>query len=250
MAEEARSISRRFQTIGRIKKLRNSREGENFLSKFTVRTTLLCIVVLGTVSFARAQRSISPYFGFGGEKDRVGTTNTSAIVCPAGQLFDGLLCEAGPTMGGLFGEFGVDFMFKPHLGINAEYARRFSQATFLPGASLAMRPTFYDVNAIWQPIRGKRAAPFLEGGIGAAKIRLYSTGTPLTGVTDRSTFPAGSDTNHFALHGAAGLKFYIRGNLFFKPEFDLHYARHLTDQFGRNLVVGYMIQVGYTFGGR
>src|SRR5260370_9949822 len=98
MAEEARSISRRFQTIGRIKKLRNSREGENFLSKFTVRITLLCIVVLGTVSFARAQRSISPYFGFGGEKDLVGTTKTSAIAFPPRHLFCGLLCDTGPTI--------------------------------------------------------------------------------------------------------------------------------------------------------
>jgi hypothetical protein len=52
------------------------------------------------------------------------------------------------------------------------------------------------------------------------------------------------------LHGAIGLKLYIRGNLFVKPQFDLHYATHLTDQFGRNLVVQYTGSVGYTFGGR
>jgi hypothetical protein len=52
------------------------------------------------------------------------------------------------------------------------------------------------------------------------------------------------------LHGAAGMKIYLRGNLFAKPEFDLHYVTKLTDQFGRHLVVGYMIQVGYSFGGR
>jgi hypothetical protein len=102
---------------------------------------------------------------------------------------------------------------------------------------------------LWQPF-GKRVAPVLEGGFGEAKIKLYSTGTPITGVTDRSTFPAGSDTNHFQLHGAIGLKVYLRGNLFAKPEFDLRYVTKLTDQFGRNLVIGYMVQVGYSFGGQ
>jgi hypothetical protein len=210
----------------------------------------LSILLLGSVNFARAQGiRVSPYFSLGGAKDRVGTTNTSTITCPTGQLFDGLLCENGPTMGGLFGEFGADFMFRPKLGINAEYAWRFSRATFLAGDSLDFRPVFYDVNALWQPF-GKRVAPVLEGGFGEATIKLYSTGTPITGVTDRSTFPAGSNTNHFQLHGAIGLKFYFRGNLFVKPEFDLHYVTKLTDQFGRNLVIGYMVQVGYSFGGQ
>jgi len=52
------------------------------------------------------------------------------------------------------------------------------------------------------------------------------------------------------VHFAAGLKIYVRGNLFIKPQFDLHYARHLTDQFGRNLVPQYSGSVGYTFGAR
>jgi len=221
------------------------------LSKLALRRILLLSMLLwGSADFARAQGiRVSPYFGFGGERDRVGTTNNSTISCPTGQLFDGLICENGPTMGGLSGEFGVDFMFRPKLGVNAEYAWRFSRATFLAGDSLDFRPKFYDVNVVWQPF-GKRVAPVLQGGFGAAKISLYSTGTPITGVTDRSTFPAGSDINHFQLHGAIGLKFYFRGNLFVKPEFDLHYVRQLTDQFGRNLVIGYMIQFGYSFGGR
>ena len=219
------------------------------MSKLTLRTILLLsMLLLGNVNFVRAQR-VSPYFGLGSVKDSAGTS--SAQGCPAGQLFDGVICEAAPTMGGLFGVAGVDFMFKPHLGINGEYAFRFRRAPFLPGDSLDMRPTFYDLNAVWQPVSGKRAAPFLEGGVGVARVALYSTQTTsITGITSTSGFPAGSDRNHFQLHGAIGLKLYIRGNLFVKPQFDLHYATHLTDQFGRNLVVQYTGSVGYTFGGR
>lgn len=222
---------------------------ESFFSTATIRIIpLLAIVVLGSANFLHAQKSVSPYFGLGTARDRAGTTNTSTTVCSTGQLFDGLICEPGPKMGGLFGMFGVDFMFKKHLGINGEYAFRFSRAPFLAGDSLNMRPEFYDINALWQPVSGKRIIPFLEGGVGVAKIALSSTGTPITGVTDLSSFTAGSDRSHFQLHFAAGLKLYIRGNIFVRPQFDLRYARHLTDQFGRNLVLQYSGSVGYTFG--
>jgi hypothetical protein len=90
------------------------------LSKLMVRSILLLsTLLLGSANFVRAQR-LSPYFGLGTARDSVGTTNTSTIVCPTGQLFDGLICEPGPKLGGLFGVVGVDFMFKPHLGVNGE----------------------------------------------------------------------------------------------------------------------------------
>jgi hypothetical protein len=219
------------------------------LSKLPVRTILLLsTLLLGSAHYVRAQR-LSPYFGLGTARDSVGTTSNSTNVCPKGQLFDGLICEPGPTMGGLFGVVGVDFMFKPHLGVNGEYAFRFKQAPFLRDDSLNMRPVFYDINAVWQPISGKRLIPVLEGGFGLAKVALHFTqSSSLTGITSTSGFPAGSDTNHFQLHGAVGMKIYVKGNLFVKPQFDLHYARHLTDQFHRNLVLQFTGSVGYTFG--
>jgi hypothetical protein len=222
-----------------------------FCSRLALRIILLLsTVLLGSVDFVRAQR-VSPYFGVGGARDSAGTTaNNSANTCPTGQLFDGLICENGPKMSGLFGQVGVDFMFRTHFGVNAEYAFKFSRADFLPADSLRFRPSFYDLNVLWQPFASKRVIPFLEGGVGAAKISLYSTGTPITGVTNLSSFPAGSDTNHLQLHFAAGVKFYIRGKIFVRPTFDLHYARNLTDQFKSNQVIGYMISAGYTFGGR
>lgn len=200
------------------------------------------------VEFARAQ-GISPYFGLGSARDSAGTSANEG--CPTGQLFDGLICEAAPTMGGLFGTFGVDVMFKPHLGVNGEFSTRFSQAPYLPDDSLNMRPMFYDVNAVWKPVAGKRFAPVFEGGFGAAKIVLHFTSaSSLTGINTTSGFSAGSDTSHFQLHGAVGARFYIRGHLFVKPELHLRYATHLTDEFGRNLVVQYTISGGYTFGQR
>ena len=217
------------------------------MSKLALRTILvIALLLFGSVNRAGAQR-VSAYFGLGSAKDNAGTNNT----CPTGQLFDGLVCENGPTLGGLFGIFGVDYMFKPHLGVSGEYAFKFKQATFLPGDSVNMRPAFYDVNALWQPTSGKRLIPVLEGGFGGARLGLrFTQANSITGVTSLSSFPAGSTTNRFQLHGAVGVKLYVKGNLFVKPQFDLHYVFRFRDAFGRNLVLQYSGSVGYTFGGR
>jgi hypothetical protein len=52
------------------------------------------------------------------------------------------------------------------------------------------------------------------------------------------------------VHGAVGVKLYVKGNIFIKPQFDIHYVTHLTDQFGRDWVPQYTVAVGYTFGER
>jgi len=230
------------------------------LSKLTIGTILLLsTLLLGTVNFAHAQ-GVSPYFGLGSANDSAGTSiNTvdpvtgDAVTCAPGNLFDSLTgnCEAGPTIGGVFGVFGVDFMFKPHFGVNGEYAFRFAQANYLPDAGLKFRPGFYDFNAIYEPVSGKRIVPIIEGGIGGARIALYETQTvSVTGITNTFSIPAGLNANHFQVHGAVGVKLYIKPSLFIKPQFDIHYVTHLTDQFGRDWVPEYTVAVGYTFGER
>lgn len=230
------------------------------MSKLTIGTILLLsALLLGTVNFAHAQ-GVSPYFGLGSANDSAGTSiNTvdpvtgDVVTCAPGNLFDSLTgnCEAGPTIGGVFGVFGVDFMFKPHFGVNGEYAFRFAQANYLPNAGLKYRPGFYDFNAIYEPVSGKRIVPIIEGGIGGARIALYETQTvSVTGITNTFSIPAGLNANHFQVHGAVGVKLYIKPSLFIKPQFDIHYVTHLTDQFGRDWVPEYTVAVGYTFGER
>jgi hypothetical protein len=121
----------------------------------------------------------------------------------------------------------------------------------LPAAGLNYRPAFYDFNVVYQPLSGKRIVPLVEGGIGGARIALYQTQTvSITGITNTFTIPAGLNANHFQVHGAVGVKLYVKGNIFIKPQFDIHYVTHLTDQFGRDWVPQYTVAVGYTFGER
>lgn len=225
--------------------------------KLTIRTLpILVVLLLASVKQASAQ-GVSVNFGLGTATDTAGTginLNTNQP-CPQGNLFDDFTgaCEPGPTLGGVFGVFGADYMFKPHFGVNGEYSFRFAQAPYLPNAGLNMRPGFYDFNAVWEPISGSdaRIVPVLEGGVGGARVALYITQQcSITGINCTSSYPAGFNANHFQVHAGAGVKLYVKGNLFIKPQFDFHYVTNLTDQFGRNWVPEATISVGYTFGQR
>jgi hypothetical protein len=228
------------------------------LSKLTIGTILLLsTLLLGSLNYVHAQ-GVSPYFGLGSATNsRAKPTNqfdSTGAPCPAGQFSDvpfAAGCEPGGTIGGVFGLFGVDFMFRPHLGINGEYAFRFAQGNYLPLAGLKMRPGFYDFNVVYEPISGQRIVPVVEGGIGGARMALYVTQQcSIANINCTVTYPAGVNANHFQLHAAAGVKFYVKPALFIKPQFDFHYVTHLTDQFGRNWVPEYTVSVGYTFGER
>lgn len=218
------------------------------MRRFTAYTVpLLLILLLGNGKAAKAQ-GLSAYFGLGSATDSA----TTSAGCTPRYVYDSFTgnCEPAPTMGGVFGVFGADFMLTPHLGVNGEYSFRFAQMQYLPAAGVNARPAFYDFNSIYQPVSGsRRIVPLMEGGIGGARVALYFTQQICaisTVCTTQSTFFASA--NHFQLHGGLGVKLYVRPSLFIKPQFDAHWVPHLNQQFGRDLVPQYTISVGYTFG--
>ena len=85
--------------------------------KFRVYTVLfLFVLFLGGVKFANAQGG-DVYFGVGTATDTVRTGTNSVLTDLSGgnlAYFTGA-CEPGPTMGGAFGSFGADYMFRPTL---------------------------------------------------------------------------------------------------------------------------------------
>jgi len=208
---------------------------------------LLVLLLLAGVQQANAQ-GVSAYFGLGSANDSAATTSG----CQTNFILDEFTdaCEAAPTMGGVFGVFGADFMIKPHIGFNAEYSFRFAQASYLPDAGLNVRPGFYDFNAVYQPTSGdKKFVPVLEGGVGGAKIAFYETSTGcVTAGTCVNSSEALFNANHFQVHAAAGVKIYFKGDIFLKPQVDIHWVDNLTQQYGRSVVPEYTISIGYTFG--
>jgi hypothetical protein len=216
------------------------------LSKLTIRMLpLLAALLLAGVKQANAQ-GVSAYFGLGSAFDSAATSPG----CASGQIGDPLSAATPPPcvpvsdMGGVFGVFGADFMITPHLGFNGEYSFRFAQSNYIPSDQINIRPAFYDFNAVYQPGSGdKRIVPVLEGGIGGAKLSFYGV---QSGVFSSSQLLGSS--NHFQVHGAVGVKLYFKSDIFIKPQFDIRYVPHLTDQYGRNYVPEFTISIGYTFG--
>lgn len=213
---------------------------------------LLLVLLLAGAKQAGAQ-GVSAYFGLGSAFDSAGTSAATSTTpaCPPQQIFDPFTgasgqCETAPTMGGVFGVFGADFMINRHLGVNGEYSFRFAQANYLPAASLNVRPGFYDFNAVYQPTSGdKRVVPVLEGGIGGAKLSFYVSQQAGSLFTQSQFY---TSSNHFQVHGAVGVKLYVKSDIFIKPQFDIHYVPNLTDQYGRDTVPEFTISIGYTFG--
>jgi hypothetical protein len=215
------------------------------LSKFTIRIVpVLVVLLLAGVKPANAQVQFSPYFGLGSATDSQGTNGG----CPPKELLDDLMnCEPAPTIGGVFGVLGADFMIMPHLGVNGEYSFRFAQAVFFPQEGLNFRPEFYDFNAVYQPTSGdSKVVPVLEGGIGGAHFPFYVVSPTIGGVP--TSYSAYVSSNHFLVHGAVGVKLYVKGNIFIKPQVDIRWVDHLNQQFGRSFVPEYTVSVGYTFG--
>jgi hypothetical protein len=222
------------------------------LSQFTKRIIpLLFLLLFVGVNQASAQQ-VSMYFGMGSATN--GATTDPG--CPQHQIHDPALpiaptsCVAAPTMGGVFGVIGGDVMIWSHFGVNVEDSFRFAQASFLPLDAINARPSFYDFNALYQPTSGdSRIVPIFEGGIGGTKLSLYlnQQACVILSVCNSSSQVIAS-SNHFQVHGAVGVKFYVKSNIFIKPQFDIHYAPHFNQQYGSNLSPQYTISVGYTFG--
>lgn len=99
---------------------------------------------------------------------------------------------------------------------------------------------------MYQPTTGdKRIVPVLEGGIGGAKLSFYVS-QQAGSLFNQSQFYVSS--NHFQVHGAAGVKLYVKSDIFIKPQIDLRWVDNLTDQYGRTFVPEYSLSIGYTFG--
>ena len=217
------------------------------MSKLTIRMIPVLILLLVSGAKQASAQGVSAYFGLGSAFDSAATSPG----CAPQQLFDPFTgvsgqCETAPTMGGVFGVFGVDFMINSHLGFNGEYSSRFAQADYLPAAGLKVRPSFYDFNAVFQPGSGdKRVVPVLEGGVGGAKLSFYVSQQAGSLFTQSQFF---TSSNHFQVHGAVGVKLYVKSDIFIKPQFDIHYVPHMTDQYGRNAVPEFTVSIGYTFG--
>ncbi len=144
---------------------------------------------------------------------------------------------------GLYPGFSGDFLIRHHFGVNAQVDWRAHQGNYLD--IQPYRPLFYDFNAIYAPPIGKHAQAEIYGGIGAESIRFYQqfVNCSFTGCTNYTS------TTHFMGDVGVGLRLYVHGGLFVRPEAQL-YLIHNNVEFSSGRAARIGLSVGYSFGER
>jgi hypothetical protein len=178
--------------------------------KQTLRTAILstfaCLVVASLSNFAQAQK-IDIAFG------------VSTTIAPSAT-------DTAPSLtGGAFPGVSGDVLFWHNLGVGAEVFWKASQSqNYLGIEGINYRPVTYNFNAVYSP---KLASHVGEGS------------------QCGGTSPVGS-SNHFDVDLGGGLKLYLKGGFFVRPEARYYWVNNNTDyagdHFGR---VG--ASIGYTF---
>ena len=146
-----------------------------------------------------------------------------------------------------------------HFGVGAEVNFEPSKDTYVafPAISytgqtpltIQSRMTLFDANGIYQPVRTKKVAFQVSGGIGVANLRFYEAGQTGSAIGTSNYSQYFGSNNHFQVHAGVGVQFYLTDHIFLRPQFDIHYVPNLT-QYGSNLVTSETVWLGYTFGGQ
>lgn len=214
----------------------------------------LSVLALVCASLAHAQAGVDVGVGFGASfapaaKTGIDTNLNGCILGSAG-------CQATPSLNSFMMGGRVDLMLWDKFGVGMQYNGEPMKKDYVTFPStnnfsyaLKSRVAFYDFNGVYAPVKTSRAAIKLSGGIGGAQIKFYEAGSSTTALvgTQKYTQYFGS-SNHFQVHGGAGVQVYpTGGNWFIRPEFDYHYVRNLS-QFGKNGVMRASIWIGYTLG--
>jgi hypothetical protein len=189
-------------------------------------TTLLCGVCLAAGT-ARGQQ-IDAAFGM---RSLMGTPASSAT----GNYFPQYIGGGGyPT-------FSADYLFKRGFGINGEVSWRAHQSLYQ--GFQPYRPLFYDFNAVWVPQISRIAAPELQAGIGAESLRFYQSFINCSSFTGCTNYVSNS---HFMGHFGGGLRLYVHGNVFVRPEAHLYLIRNNLE-FAGPRANSFGVSIGYSF---
>jgi hypothetical protein len=166
----------------------------------------------------------------------------NALTSPAASL-----STSGNTLasigGGSYVGFSGDylFLFNRQFGVGSEVFWRASRANY--GGSQPYRPLFYDFNAVWAPRLGQRVSAELMAGIGAESLRFYTPFQTCSFVSCTNYV----SSNHFMGDFGGGLRFYVHGGLFLRPEAKLYLVRN-NQEFSSNHATRYGLSIGYSFG--
>jgi hypothetical protein len=152
----------------------------------------------------------------------------------------------GPEKGGLYTTISGDVIFKRRIGFNFEANWRAKQAFDGANGGQLYRPILFDFNGVYQPRLSKKVGADLMGGIGWQTTRFYGFNYSTSCLTFGSCY---TSNNHFLIHVGAGLRYYVFGNIFLRPEFHYYHILNNSDVFTNSNVLRVGGSIGYTIGG-
>lgn len=142
--------------------------------------------------------------------------------------------------GGLYPVFSVNFLLRHHIGVSGEVSWRGGRNLY--EGYEPFRPIFYDINAVYSRRVAKQIGFEAMGGIGAESVRFYTGATTCNFITCTDY----NSNNHFLGHFGGGVRLYVHGNIFIRPEAHLYLIQgNNLFSSGRAERVG--ASIGYSF---
>jgi hypothetical protein len=143
--------------------------------------------------------------------------------------------------GGGYPTFSGDFLFRHNFGIGGEVSWRGKQDLYQ--GFQPFRPLFYDFNGIWAPKLSRAVSPELMAGIGAESLRFYNGTLSCSAFSGCTNYTSNS---HFMGHIGGGLRLYLHGNVFVRPEAHLYLIRNNVE-FAGPRANSFGVSLGYSF---
>jgi len=198
------------------------------------KTSLLALVsaVLFLASFAQAQQADAMFGG--------GTTLSSGSTsCPV----TGGFCFV-PEKGGFYPNIGADVIFHKRVGFGFDAVWRGGQGDYA-GLGIPYRPILFDFNGVYQPKINKKTGLDLMGGIGWQSTRFYGYQPTSSCVYFGACY---TSSNHFLVDVGAGIRYYVWGHVFLRPEAHYYHIVNNTTDFSNNNLIRVGASIGYTIG--
>jgi hypothetical protein len=148
-----------------------------------------------------------------------------------------------PEKGGFYPSVSADVIFHKRIGFNFETAWRASQGSYGGSGGQPYRPIISDFNAMYQPKLSKKVGLDLMAGIGWQSTRFYLP--YCTGTFSCNNFIS---SRHFLTDIGGGIRYYVWGHVFVRPEVHYYHINNNTDVFSNDNVFRAGASIGYTIG--
>jgi Outer membrane protein beta-barrel domain len=148
-----------------------------------------------------------------------------------------------PEKGGLYLNVNADVVFHRRIGFLFDTTWRASQGAYGGTGGQPFRPILSDFNALFQPKLSKKAGVDLSAGVGWQSTRFY-----LPYCTNSFTCNNFESSHHFLVDIGGGIRYYVWGHVFVRPEIRYYNIHNNTSDFSSNNVFRAGASIGYTIG--